>query len=346
MNTIQNGIQKSSSGKDRAISAVRLIATCMIVAFHFVQHYTGRQLFWLNVGVQIFLVISGYLYGKRVYNREFRWLRWIVKSFKKILLDYYIYIIPMLILYWIYSPSMLSSEKVIGALLGARIVIGMGHFWFISYILFCYLLTPLLNGIWERYCKSRWKIAVVYVVTVFFTHWLLKYYGNYFDGAWISCYTTGFFLGRLVRENEKRLLTAVRIVFPVLAVLMNGVKLWIDGNQMQPQEGIGQLLYQTYTDYAYAVLGIGMFLVFYEILSRLLKPDVKKKKVDILAISDKYSYDVYITHMFLVMGTSKFIDYFSSKWIAVPFVLCLVALCTVVLHGVRTFLVRKIPALT
>ena len=60
--------------KDYSISCVRLVAMCFIVACHMMQRddfatvIFGAHIswaFWFNVGVQMFLFISGFLYGKR-----------------------------------------------------------------------------------------------------------------------------------------------------------------------------------------------------------------------------------------------------------------------------------------
>lgn len=51
-----------------AISAVRLIAMVMIIACHILQYYKLELAWWLNVGVQIFLIISGFLSGIKTIN--------------------------------------------------------------------------------------------------------------------------------------------------------------------------------------------------------------------------------------------------------------------------------------
>lgn len=48
-----------------AISYSRFIAMVMIVLCHFFQFYNNELAWWFNVGVQIFLIISGFLYGMK-----------------------------------------------------------------------------------------------------------------------------------------------------------------------------------------------------------------------------------------------------------------------------------------
>ena len=47
-----------------AISVIRVLAMSLIVACHIAQAYEYQTAFLLNVGVQIFFLTSGFLYGK------------------------------------------------------------------------------------------------------------------------------------------------------------------------------------------------------------------------------------------------------------------------------------------
>lgn len=48
-----------------SIRYLRAIATILIVACHFLQTQENKWAFVLNIGVQLFFVMSGYLYGIR-----------------------------------------------------------------------------------------------------------------------------------------------------------------------------------------------------------------------------------------------------------------------------------------
>ena len=51
--------------KDWSISTIRMLAMCSIVACHLCQLYGLPAAWVLNIGVQVFLMISGWLYGLR-----------------------------------------------------------------------------------------------------------------------------------------------------------------------------------------------------------------------------------------------------------------------------------------
>lgn len=51
-----------------------MIATIFIVACHFLQYYQNGLSQWLNVGVQIFFILSGVLYGNKELGEPASWL--------------------------------------------------------------------------------------------------------------------------------------------------------------------------------------------------------------------------------------------------------------------------------
>lgn len=47
------------------LSCIRLIATIMIISCHILQGLDLEAAFWVNLGVQIFFILSGYLYSRK-----------------------------------------------------------------------------------------------------------------------------------------------------------------------------------------------------------------------------------------------------------------------------------------
>lgn len=77
-----------SKVESNAISIVRVLAMLAIVLCHFLQAYDNKWAWVLNAGVQVFLVLSGYLYGhKEVGN----WRKWFISRFVKLYVPLYIY---------------------------------------------------------------------------------------------------------------------------------------------------------------------------------------------------------------------------------------------------------------
>lgn len=51
--------------KDAKLSAIRFVALLMIIFCHILQGLGNELAFWINIGVQVFFFLSGYLYGKK-----------------------------------------------------------------------------------------------------------------------------------------------------------------------------------------------------------------------------------------------------------------------------------------
>ena len=84
-----NLLTSTEGGKNSTISMIRLLAMLSIIACHFCQYYNSEWAWWLNVGVQVFFIISGYLYGSKSIDEPILWLK---KRFVKILTPYYIFL--------------------------------------------------------------------------------------------------------------------------------------------------------------------------------------------------------------------------------------------------------------
>ncbi|MGN0086507.1 MAG: acyltransferase family protein [Alloprevotella sp.] len=77
----------------RAISLIRVLAMSSIVTCHFLQAHNNRWAWVLNVGVQVFLVLSGYLYGhKHVTN----WRSWCKARLLKLYLPFILFALTAL----------------------------------------------------------------------------------------------------------------------------------------------------------------------------------------------------------------------------------------------------------
>lgn len=92
-----------SKEKSSAISLVRILATASIVVCHYLQAYHDKWAWVLNVGVQVFLVLSGYLYG---HKNVAHWGKWFFNRFVKLYVPLYIFstIVLLLIKYYTTIP--------------------------------------------------------------------------------------------------------------------------------------------------------------------------------------------------------------------------------------------------
>lgn len=129
--------------KNYSISLVRLISMLLIISCHTCE-WIGEELSndnrlaifgnYCAVGVQIFLIISGYLYGSReeLFEENSR-VGFLITNFKKILKDYYIYVIFVVFpIYSFLDPDSINLSSIFGVLtcsgvMGGYIIYGLYH---------------------------------------------------------------------------------------------------------------------------------------------------------------------------------------------------------------------------
>lgn len=137
--------------KNYAFSLVRIVSIFLILLCHTCEQigYTlGRSeklgVFgnYCAVGVQVFLILSGYLYGCRrdIFKTESR-IDFLSKNIKKILLDYYVYVFIILLpVYLCLKPGVITIKMVLGILTcsgfvgGGCIIFGI---FLIFYVVMC-----------------------------------------------------------------------------------------------------------------------------------------------------------------------------------------------------------------
>ena len=86
--------------QDNLIILLRVFAMILILVCHIVQEHSNEYIKmtaqFLNVGVSIFILISGYLYGTKKINENY--VQWIIKRAKRILIPLYIFMAYLLLI--------------------------------------------------------------------------------------------------------------------------------------------------------------------------------------------------------------------------------------------------------
>lgn len=197
--------------KNYSISLLRMLAVISII-FCYSFEYSSSIFInkgwilksignYLANGVQVFLIISGYLYGNKQNNvnrpEENLFLdseskiRFLIKNSLKILKDYWIYCILVIFsVYYFKEPLVLTKRKIIEVLITSDTISGVHHLWFIPYILFCYFLTPYLYDI-KEYLKNKSKksfikgiLLLLFIVIIFSEFFKLSDWIIFICGKW------------------------------------------------------------------------------------------------------------------------------------------------------------------
>lgn len=265
---LNSDLAMSDKERDISISIIRMISTLLIIICHFFQYLNYEIAWWLNVGVQIFLFMSGYLYAKRSFTNND--LSFIKKQFIKILVDYYIVAVPIIALYFLFLPNEISFSKAVYFLLTYdNLGGGSIHLWYIPYCLLCYLITPLLSRVFDELFAENHLIIKFFAIMmlVFLVSWTFL---GYFNSAWVSCYILGFFISRLEARDEKQLYKSFVLALFLITFACNTVQIIVDYVlKINISNGFVLTMYKQMCDYFHTCLGSSLFILLKMLLSRL-----------------------------------------------------------------------------
>ena len=300
-----------------------MLAMTMIIVCHILQTYGNELCYWFNSGVQIFLIISGFLYGGKVYDKPLAILK---KQFKKILTPYYLFLIIIIPIYLIWAPQEISITSILTSLLCCGTISGQGHFWFIPYILFCYLITPYLYYIKESLKEKSLKhTLLIYALILILIPVIGQAFDSYFGAANISCYVIGYFLYDLTtRFKDENVWTWVIVLAAILTIGANAVQIYIDYISGIALEGTLLTIYGIFKGYAHLLLGLLIFVTVY----RLCK-GIRYSKL--LRFSDTYSYEIFIVHATFIRSVFHLLNLTSINVINIILAVALTILTGVLL---------------
>lgn len=313
--------------RNHAISAIRFISTILIIICHVFQYLNNDLCCWFNVGVPLFFMISGFLYGgKNIQNTIF----FLSRSFLKILIPYWLMLSFAIGFLAIYSPSSLNIKEVCLAFFGLCTLKGLRHLWFIPYILFCYLLIPYLQAL-KNYCKSKSLMKTIFVYSLFLL--LIQIIGFVYKSFFLPDRITAFLIAYFIpdlynRFNSKK---TSFVVFIVVAIgfIAWGVRYYLRYNYVGPYFQIVGL----YDRYSMLAAALALFLLMSFVFKNI-------KGSSFLSITDKLSYPVYLTHGLLIFGPIPVLA-ITSKMPVNIVLLCAVVL---VLAWILEWISRKILA--
>lgn len=276
-----NRITRSES---TALSIIRVFAMVLIVLCHIAQCYDMQVAWLLNVGVQIFFFMSGFLYGKLdLPSSPFAFFK---KRFVKVYLPYFVWvtlIVCVYVLFNLYKPNKWQLVLYLFNLQWfATPIDGLNHLWFLTVLMVGYLLTPWAKRIHKKhppFCVLAFVICCVIEFVV-----IKKFYSFF---AWLALYFSGMLYGKYY---SKKLSNVVLLVAAVILMAM-GMSFKMDW--------LTQIEYRCHAIWVHWVLGLFLFASLFRALSQINKSD---KNFVALKHWDQISYEVYLTHHPLILG--------------------------------------------
>ena len=324
------------AARSASISAIRLGAFLLIVSCHMLQYLRHELAWWLNVGVQVFLCLSGYLYGQR---RIADALSFYAKRAKRILIPYYVVLVPALALGRLLWPAEWTAACAFKALLCVDTIPGGGHLWFVPTILMCYLLTPTLQMCCERALSRRRFLPGIVLLAALFAVGFGGF-APFFSPAWMTCYLLGYALGFAEARGARggRWLAACVVALSSLNLL----QIYIQYIGRIKLYGLVELVYDLSTDYNHVSLGVTLFLAFKWAFDRLRLERSAALRA-LLSATDRYSYAGYLVHGFLILGPMSLMELTGSLAANILIILAATALLAVLAQKAAAFLERRLP---
>lgn len=270
----------------------------LILCCHLVVTFNDRLLQvsaqFFNVGVYLFLIISGYLYGKKDISKNSTYTKWLISRGKRILIPLYIFMSILLCIYIILRLKIqpLNWIVYIFNLQGLEIYIhGAEHLWYLTIAMVCYFITPILDK--NKYKLNKQKLIVFFVVYVVFqlimSYFIHEQFGRYLIliGLYIVSYFIGFYWNNKSINFKMFILYCIGFIFS-LALRIIGM-IMFDGSILYDVLIVG---------YTHCLLGLSIFFIGFYI--------VKQLKLNILfnfvKKFDAISYEIYLVHYMFISG--------------------------------------------
>ena len=305
--------------RNPAISFTRLISMLLIITCHIMQYCNMELAYWFNIGVQIFLCVSGYLYGDRQIKnvKDFYYRRFI-----KILKPYYVVFIAYGTLLYFFFDELFDIRVFLRGLFLNRTLSGAGHLWFVPLILMCYMITPLLEVFRDNYVCGRKSLILFVSLSAEIAVVFFFLFAPFYNPIWICCYILGYGLAVNANIDAYKERTIV-IIFGVLAALGGMVQCYY--SYVINSTFIG---YQYFCNLVHLSLGIFLFLMLKIVISRI---QIDKRFTRTISFSDEYSYEIYLVHQILILSPFSLMEITPFKTVNIAAILIMsIALAYVV----------------
>ncbi|MBQ7530818.1 MAG: acyltransferase [Paludibacteraceae bacterium] len=292
-----------SPSESIAISWIRVLAMTLIIACHFAQVYGRNIAFLLNVGVQLFFLTSGFLYGKIEIISAGEFYK---KRFTRVYVPYLFYVSVILLIQGLLGTWLFNLRDVAIYALNLQgflstSVDGLNHLWFLSVLMICYLITPLLLWLYKAY--PRWLLAVVIAACIVEFVFVKKLYATC---AWIVLYIAGMAYGR---HAQPKVSLSIMIA---AAVVLAG---------MWPFFNLDRLVNADWVHYSvwlHCALAAFIFATMYYVIPKVIP---ESAKLFVLKQIDAISYEVYLVHHPLIMGPLALLALTSYAWLNIAIIL-------------------------
>lgn len=275
--------------KDFVIQITRIVAMIMIIVCHLVQEFDNKYIQmtsqFFNVGVFIFIFISGYLYGtKNIDNPK----KWIWHRLTKIMIPVYIFMIFIFGLEIFVQHNfgvkylfiyLFDLQFIFGGVLGAQ------HLWFLTVIMICYFITPILYKNKKKLLDNYKVILLAIAILAIGLAYVEEKLGRTF--FYILLYVSAYVYRNMNTNKDKSKILLMLSIIALFAIRIVA-RAFLDGT----------FFYNTIIVCSTQIL---LTYNIYWLLNEIFK-NIEIEKNAIINHLDTISYYVYITHIMFMTG--------------------------------------------
>lgn len=299
---------------DYTVCFSRIIGMVMIVICHlgtaFNNGIIGQG---FQVGVQLFLFISGYLYSKKDLGNLTKWFK---SRYLRLGIPFYLFIFYIAIVniilnnkmdyrsFILYLFNIQGYYHIFCDVSHIEPVLGTAHLWFLSVIWLCYLFTPLLQLINKNLsnCKIYWLLFILFCLSV-----VLGSYSIRIDYFYI--YILGYFYNRLNKIKIWKIIVYLSFFLSILGRLA--------GKYYSDVYGDNAVYLYIIIPITYNFLSLSIYYFYSKIGVYLFKFICKYSLKNVVSYLDKITFFVYITHYQFIEGPFYFTRYEENMLLGV-----------------------------
>lgn len=332
--------------KQRSIPILYLrgLAALFIFACHVAFISGAFELsMWLNAGVPMFFIISAYLLALKP-NISQEPLTFYRRRGQSIFPSYWIYLICAAVLLFIIGkgPNLYSIASFGTGMFGfaGGVILGMGHLWFITVLIVCYLITPALHKLCVSTCGVKFMILSAIILVAQFL--LFFFVGRPSYGMHIGTYIGVYcFYNKVQGEVTPKQI----IIWALIAIATSVVRFALDADIRagDPKLYYYDGLFLSFARFSCAMLLFTVFIYFSHRIEYFSVANPRKHKV-ISRFSD-ISYEFYLTHQFILLAIWEFVPELHSGiglviWILVSFIATIFN--TIALIRIKSLITNKL----
>lgn len=292
--SIKNKENTISIRRDNSISLIRVASMTLIILTHILSEIS--QIAFLahitTAAVYTFLFISGYLFGTKKITDSKKWMK---KRMTRLLVPSYIYLI-FLFAYKI-ATNNLGFSTVVTYVLNLQGIFGgtngASHFWFMTTIMLCYFITPVLYKTKDKFLNLSINTRLLFFIISIFI-WIAislvtpAVIGN--NIGYLLFYSLAFYLGavwdREVSNKNFIVLTMLTLTSMVFRSIMK--------NNFD-----GSMLYDVVVvSICQSFIGMYIFILF----DRMKFIVNNTTAIKIINHFDELSFEIFITHYAFITG--------------------------------------------